>query len=517
MRFLFDNHSVDVVRRELSRGGEPVPLEPQVFDLLVYLLQNRNRVTSKDDLIANVWGGRVVSDSTLHSRINAARKAIGDNGRDQKLIRTMARKGIRFVGTVTEAGAPAPVTATITATSSTDDDRPKFAVLPFKNLSDDPAQEYFADGLSEDLIAALGSWCRFPVICRHSSFIYKGRSVDAIEAGRELGARYMLEGSVRKSGNHVRISVSLTDATRGVQLWADRYDREIDDVFAVQDEITARIAAAVEPELHRHEQRRAAANTKINPAAYDLVQQGSWHHNKFTAPDAQEAQRLFAAAIEADPNYARAYSSMASTKFWTAQMGWADDPNSAMQEALEFSHKAVALDDTDARGHFHLAQALLWLRRHDDAIAEARQAIALNPSLVQAHAVLGYALDCIGEFEEALEVVTDSLRLRPYDQTIVRCIPAISIAHYQLGDYDAAHEVAQRVVGMNRNYWMGHQMLAASLGQLGRRQEAAAALAEIRRREPEVSRSAYSSRFPFRDPIHVERIEDGLIKAGWRD
>jgi tetratricopeptide (TPR) repeat protein len=188
-----------------------------------------------------------------------------------------------------------------------------------------------------------------------------------------------------------------------------------------------------------------------------------------------------------------------------------------MQEALEFSHKAVALDDTDARGHFHLAQALLWLRRHDDAIAEARQAIALNPSLVQAHAVLGYALDCIGEFEEALEVVTDSLRLRPYDQTIVRCIPAISIAHYQLGDYDAAHEVAQRVVGMNRNYWMGHQMLAASLGQLGRRQEAAAALAEIRRREPEVSRSAYSSRFPFRDPIHVERIEDGLIKAGWRD
>jgi TolB-like protein len=513
VRFLFANHEVDVVCRELRRGADPVPLEPQVFDLLVYLLTNRDRVSSKDDLIANVWGGRAVSDSTLHSRINAARKAIGDNGQDQKLIRTIARKGVRFVGEVIEAGAPAPATAASPATG----DLPTFAVLPFKNLSDDPEQEYFADGLSEDLIAALGSWCGFPVICRHSSFIYKGRSVDATEAGRELGARYMLEGSVRKSGNHVRISVSLADATRGVQLWAERYDREIDDVFAVQDEITARIAAAVEPELHRHEQRRAAANTRVNAAAYDLVQRGNWHHNKFTAADAQEAQRLFAAAIETDRDFARAYSSMASTKFWVSQMGWTDDPQTALQAALEFSRKAVALDDTDARGHFHLAQALLWLHLHDDAIAEARQAIALNPSLVQAHAVLGYALDCIGEFEEALAVVTDSLRLRPNDPTIVRCIPAISIAHYQLGAYDAAQEVAQRVVGMSRNYWMGHQMLAASLGQLGLSEEAAAALAEIRRREPNVSRAAYSRRFPFRDPVHVARIEDGLIKAGWRD
>jgi adenylate cyclase len=453
-------------------GAEPVFLEPQVLDILVYLLKNRDRVTSKDDLIADVWGGRVVSDSTLDSRINAVRKAIGDSGREQKFIRTFVRKGIRFIDDVTEATAD-PTGTTITPTK---DDRPTFAVLPFKNLSDDQAQEYFADGLSEDLIAALGSWCRFPVICRHSSFIYKGRSIDTIKAGRELGARYMLEGSVRKSDSHVRISASLTDATMGLQLWADRYDREIDDVFAVQDEITARIAAAVEPQFHSHEQRRAAVNIKTNPDAYDLVQRGNWHHNKFTAADAETAQRLFSAAIEADSNFARAYSSMASTKFWAAQMRWAEDPPAALQAALEFARKAVALDEQDARGHFHVAQASLWLRQHDDAIAEARRAVALNPSLVQAQAVLGYALDCIGEFEEAPKTVTYSLRLRPYDQTIVRCIPAISIAHYQLGDYDAAQEVAQRVVGMNKNYWMGHQMLAASLGQLGRKQPEPAAL-----------------------------------------
>ena len=512
MLYLFEQFALDDERREL-RGAGIVSIEPQVFDLLLYLIKNRNRVISKDDLIASVWNGRVVSDSTLDSRINAVRKVLGDSGRDQKFVRTFARKGIRFVGEVSESETPTSGSSRAVANG----DRPFFAVLPFQNLSDDPAQEYFADGLSEDLIAALGSWCRFPIIARHSSFIYKGRSVDAIEAGRELGARYILEGSVRKSNTHVRITARLTDATTALHLWGERYDREIDDVFAVQDEITAKIAAAVEPELHKHEQRRAVVTTKTNPAAYDLVQRGNWHHNIFTAADAEEAQRLYSAAIEANSNYARAYSGMASTKFWAAQMKWADDPQSTLQAALGFARKAIALDEKDARGHFHMAQVLLWLRRHDEAIGEARRAIELNPSLVQAHAVLGYALDCVGEFEEALATVTHSLRLRPYDQTIVRCIPAISIAHYQLGAYDAAHEVAQRVVGMNKNFWMGHQMLAASLGQLGRKQEAAAVLVEIRQRESEVSRAAYSGRFPFRDQIYVQRVEDGLIKAGWKD
>lgn len=514
MQFFFENHELDVARRELKRDMESVPLEPQVFDLLVYLLQNRDRVASKDDLIANVWGGRIVSDSALDSRINAVRKAIGDSGAQQKFIRTFARKGIRFIGAVTEF-ADGRLDGTISL--AVNDERPTFAVLPFQNLSDDPTQEYFADGLSEDLIAALGSWCRFPVISRHSSFIYKGRAVDVIEAGRELGVRYVLEGSVRKSGNRLRITAQLTDATTGHQLWADRYDREIGEVFAVQDEITTKIAAAVEPELHDREQRRAAVSTKTNLAAYDLVQRGNWYHNKFTATDADEAQRLFSAAIDADPDYAPAYASMAYSKYWAAQMRWLEDDQATLQTALEFARKAVALDDKYARGHLYLGQVSLWLRRHDDAIAETRKAIALNPSLVQAYSVLGYALNCVGEFEEALKTVTYSLRLRPYDETLARCIPALSIAHYQLGAYDEAEEIARRAIGINTIYWMGHQMLAASLGQLGRTQEAAEKVAEIRLREPKVSRTAYSGRFPFRDPIHVEQIEDGLIKAGWRD
>jgi adenylate cyclase len=391
--------------------------------------------------------------------------------------------------------------------------RPTFAVLPFANTSGDLEQEYFADGISEDLMSAISIWSRFPVISRNSSFAYKGRSVDVKQVGRELGARYVLEGSVRKAGNRVRITAQFTDAETGHQLWVDRYDREIGDIFAIQDEITASIVAAVEPELLEVEERRASRTANL--AAYDLVQRGNWYHNKFTPADAVEAQRLYAAAIETDRDYASAYASMAYSKYWSAQMRWAQDYEGTLKVAQEFARKAIELDPKDARAHMYLGQVSLWLRQHDDAVRETRRAVEINPSLAQAYSVLGYALNCIGEFEEALTTVTHSLRLRPNDRTLARCIPALSVAHYQLGAYGPAEEIARRAVSMNSIYWMGHQMLAASLGQLGRTELAAGEVAEIRRRDPEMTRKAYSSRLPFRDPIHTERIEEGLVKAGW--
>jgi len=514
MQYFFENHEVDTDRRELKRGGEPIALAPQVFDLLIYLLQSRDRIVSKDDLVTNVWAGRIVSDSAIDSRINAVRKAVGDSGEQQKFIRTFARKGIRFVGDVVERDAD---DAESLRGAAIIDGRPTFAVLPFQNLSDDPSQEYFADGLSEDLITSIGGWCRLPVISRHSSFIYKGRSINVMQVGRELGARYVLEGSVRRSGDRLRITAQFTDAATGHQVWAERYDCEIGDIFVVQDEITAKITAAVEPELHEREQRRAATSTKTRLAAYDLVQRGNWHHNKYTADDAKDAQRLFLAAIEADPDYGPAYASMAYTKYWMAQMRWSDDPKTTLESALEFAQKAVECDEKDARAHLYVGQVSLWLHQHNIAISEAQRAIELNPSLVQAYSVLGYALDCIGEFEEAIRAVTHSLRLRPHDKTLARCIPALSIAHYQLHAYDKAEEIAQRAVRINTIYWIGHQLLAASLGQLGRIREATLEISEIRQREPQISRSEYSSRLPFRDPTHARHIEDGLLKAGWLD
>jgi len=250
MQFHFGNHVLDVGRRELRRGSEPIAVEPQVFDLLLYLLQNRDRVASKDDLIASIWGGRIVSDSTLTSRIKSARNAVGDSGRDQKLIRTIARKGFRFVGAVSiqEDGAePAfgnrkpPYIHEQSRPALSPPDRPTIAVLPFVNMSGDPEQAYFSDGISEDIITALSKLRWFFVIARNSSFIFKGRAVHMKQVAEELGVGYVVEGSVRKDGDRVRITTQLSDAATGTQIWAERYDRDLVDVFAVQDEITEAI------------------------------------------------------------------------------------------------------------------------------------------------------------------------------------------------------------------------------------------------------------------------------------
>jgi adenylate cyclase len=294
---------------------------------------------------------------------------------------------------------PAPVGSVATGTQLPNlSDRPTFAVLPFDNMSGDPEQEYFADGISEDLITGIATWCRFPVIARNSSFVYKRRLIDIKQVGQELGARYVLEGSVRKAGNRVRITAQLIDTLAGHHVWAERYDRELGDLFAIQDDITTSIAAAIEPEIMEVEERRAT--TRRSLTGYDLVQRGNWHLSKFTPESIAEAQRLFTAAIEADPNYAPAYASMAYSTYISAQFG--ADFVATLQSAFEFARKAVALDEKDARAHMFFAHSSLWLRRHEEAIAAARQAIALNPSLAHAYSVLGYALDCVGVFEVAL-------------------------------------------------------------------------------------------------------------------
>ena len=257
MRFLFGDQLLDTARRELSRGGEQIALEPQVFDLLVYLLQNRERVVSKDDLLESVWGGRIVSEATLDSRIAAARRVVGDCGAAQTLIRTFARKGVRFVGEVREEGKPAAPAPEIAVEPGRPElalpDKPSIAVLPFANLSGDPEQEYFVDGMVEEIIIALSRIRWMFVIARNSSFTYKGRTVDVKQVGRELGVRYVLEGSVRKSANRVRITGQLIDAATGVHLSAERFDGDLEDICDLQDKITASVVGAIAPKLEQAE------------------------------------------------------------------------------------------------------------------------------------------------------------------------------------------------------------------------------------------------------------------------
>ena len=272
MRFRFENNVLDGDLRELTCSGAAVPLQPQVFDLLLYLVAQRTRVVSKDDLISQIWSDRIISDSALNSRINAARKALGDDGATQRLIKTIPRKGFRFVGEVREevaaATAPAQPVAVLPRALA---DRPAVAVLAFENMSGDPAQDYFGDGISEDILTALSKQRWFMVIARNSSFTYKGRAVHIRQIAEELGVRYIVEGSVRRADNRVRITAQLNDATTGSHLWAERYDRELIDVFAVQDEITNAIAAAIEPQIHAAESFRAHRKPPASLDAWDLL------------------------------------------------------------------------------------------------------------------------------------------------------------------------------------------------------------------------------------------------------
>jgi TolB-like protein len=320
VQFIFDNQTLDTEHRELLRAGAPIPVQPQVFDLLVYLVQNRDHVVSKEVLIALVWGGRTISDSTFTSRINAARTAVGDSGRDQRLIRTIPRKGLRFVGTVNEPSSSIRPAERLTEKSLERSplalplpDRPAIAVLPFNNMSGEPEQEYFSDGISEDIITALSKLRWFFVIARNSSFTYKGKTVHMKQVAEELGVRYVLEGSVRKSGERVRITAQLNDVSTGSHIWAERYDRDLADVFAVQDQITEAIVAAIEPQIYVAENFRARRKPPNSLDAWDLVMRALSHYWRVTRPDNMVAQALLEKAIAIDPNYGQALSVLATS------------------------------------------------------------------------------------------------------------------------------------------------------------------------------------------------------------
>jgi TolB-like protein len=315
MQFLFGGYALDVDRRELRRGSELIRTGPQVFDLLVYLVRNRHRVVTKDEVLEVVWRGRIVSESTLTSHMNAARKAIGDSGEEQKLIRTVARKGFRFIGPVIEepsdgglpkqTGSRDPGTAP-PAPALTLPEKPSVAVLPFQNLSGDPEQEYFADGVVEDIITALSRMRWLFVIARNSSFTYKGQAVDVKQVGRELGVRYLVEGGVRKAANRVRITAQLIDATTAVHIWADRFDGAIEDVFELQDRMAASVVGAIAPTLEQAEIERAKRKPTGNLDAYDVFLRGMACFYQRSSEATSEALSLFCRAITLDPNFSSA-------------------------------------------------------------------------------------------------------------------------------------------------------------------------------------------------------------------
>jgi TolB-like protein len=506
--FRFGDHVLDTERRELRRGTELVPLEPQVFDLLVYLVRNRGRVVNKDDLIDGVWGGRIVSDSALTTRLNAARKAVNDSGAAQRVIRTLARKGVRFVAEVTEDGILEPPAAPEPSFALTD--KPSIAVLPFANLSGDPEQEYFADGMAEEIITALSRIRWLFVIARNSSFTYKGQVIDVKRVGRDLGVRYVLEGAVRKAGDRVRITAQLIDATNGAHLWADRFDGSLEGVFELQDNVAASVAGVIEPALQAAEAARSAARPTTDLGTYDCYLRALAVFYPMTKEAVLEALGLLEQAIAIDRHYGPALALAASCHMQFVNYSWAEDPATALRKAVDLARRAlqVACDDPDVIASAAMVLAVFG-EDIDTMMALADHALALNPSSARGWYHGGFLRLMAGEPDRAIELAEVSLRLSPRAR-IGGIHTVIGASHFLSRRFEKARAKLLLAIEETPNFPVPYRYLTACYSHMGRLDEARDVMRRLRAITPNVipPRIMY-----LRNAEHRELYLSGLRRA----
>jgi adenylate cyclase len=393
-------------------------------------------------------------------------------------------------------------------------DKPSVAILPFVNMSGDPEQEYFVDGITEDIITALSRHRWLFVIARNSTFMYKGRAVDVKQVARELGVRYVVEGSVRRTGDRVRITGQLIEGESGAHLWAERYDRDCTDIFALQDEITDSIVGAIEPEILMGEGWRAARKSPASLDAFDCCMRAMWHFHKFTPDDHKPAETWLRRAIELDPHLAQAHMALARTLVSRIWRGWSRDIEHDLSEACAEAERAVSLDDRDPYTHYALFLVRMLMRRHERALAEAQRAIDLNPNFALGYYALGWIRIYIGHFAEALDPLLRSLRLNPNDPQAGAILGFVALAHYHQGSYEEAVHYAER--GLRERNVIVLRTLLASLGQLGRTDEAATVLAELERIKPADPERHWDATNPYIDAAHRTHVVEGLRKAGMR-
>jgi adenylate cyclase len=391
-------------------------------------------------------------------------------------------------------------------------EKPSIAVLPFNNLSSDPEQEYFADGMTEDIITSLSKLSQLLVIARNSSFTYKGRTVKVPEIAKELGVTYVIEGSVRKIGDRVRITAQLIDGGDGGHLWAERFDRDLTDIFAMQDEVTEKIVAAMDVKLTGDERNRLKTTGTNIPEAYDYVLRSREQTRLMSKDGNARAQALLNRAIELDPGYATAYANLAMTRLMNYLNRWSETADPSLEYAYELAQKAVALDGTDPTAHHMMGLICLWKRQHDQAIAELERSIALEPNRAYTFGVLGNALQYAGRPEEALEWINRGMRLDPgYSDSRLHFL---ALATFQLGRYEDATEILRRRIILKPDTDISRVLLAACYGHLGLTDEAKIQWAEVFRINPDYSLERHMKNLPYKDPANTDRIVEGLRKAG---
>ena len=516
MIYRFDTFELETDRFELRDAGVAVPLEPRVFALIAYLVANRERMVSREELIEKVWEGRVVSDAAISSRIKKARKALGDDGRSQRLIQTVHGQGFRFVGSLSaDADASEDIGADQPRPATSAESCPRIVVLPFLNLSGDPEQEYFSDGITQDLITNLSKHRWLTVMARNSSFAYKGTAAPLKQLVEELGVTYVVEGSVRRAGNRIRATAQLVDAISEQQIWSERYDRELEDVFAVQDEITAKIAARLEPEIGASDRQKISRQPARDLQAWDCFHLGISHFFRFSAQDNLEAQRLLQKSRTLDPAFGEAHAWWAYAVI-LGMVYWDTDPSPKLLDAaLEATQEALRIDDRNAVFYALKARVQLARCEYQSALIENSMAIDLNPTFAAAHCGLADSLAYEGRYDEAIERFKKAIELSPNDPQRWAFLTYGALAHIFKRDYRTAIEWSDRASEIpNCQFWTkAHKVVA--LAYLGERDRAKAQVEKLLRERPQFSVAfARKKLFYVKDKEQLKMYLDGLQLAG---
>lgn len=538
MIYRFGSFALDTELLELRSTQGPVTVEPQVFTVLAYLIENRSHVISKQELIDAVWQGRMVSDATLNSRINAVRRALGDTGESQSFIRTIPRRGVRFVGEVRgneprgsngehalESGAeaglqagradarlqPAAELLREVAAPTVPQDTPSVAVLPFLTDWADSKQASFADGICEDIITALSCISRLLVIARSSSFAYRGQAIDAKRAGRELGVAHVLEGSVRMSGPRVRISARLVRAATGVHVWADRYDRDISEAFDVQDEITQEIVTALEVKLTQGEQIRTWRRDAVSPEAYQFFARGRDAYMTFTRSGMARAREDFQRAITMNPGFAIAHAYLGFTHADDARFQWSADRQDALTKARDAGSKALMLNTTCGIAHSTLGYAAIVNRDFEEAVSETALAIGVHPNDADAYQTHAIVRIHAGDFAGGVRLQQTSLRLNPL--ALENSLVELGRAYFHMDRFDDAIAVLERACSA-KPYWLSvRTLLAGCYSESGRWELARGACAQILRLKPDFSVTRWAASQLYRRADDLARLVSSLRKA----
>jgi TolB-like protein len=521
MIYRFDDIEIDSDRFELRRAGVPCKVEPQVFSLLELLVSNHDRLITKDELNLRIWGGRVVSEAVVNSRIRSARLAIGDNGKTQRLIQTVHNRGFRFIvtpeieDTVARATATADPQLRDPADGGADGEAvsetgPSIAVLPFQRLTSDPRYDMFADAVAHEVIGELSRLHWLFVIARGSSFRFRGPDVDLRQAGEVLGARYFLTGSVAIEGGRSVVTAELCQAGDNRVLWAERFEGAVDALLELRLTIAAQIVTALEFRIPMVEARRAASLPTANLDAWSAYHRGLWHMYRFNAHDNALAGQLFSRAVTADPDFARAYAGLSFTHFQNAFVGYTKDPATDRHLSADFAEKGMALDPLDPFTNLTMGRALMLSDDLEGSHAWFDRSVELNPNY--AFAIYSRALaDAVGGAGGESEAgAVKAMRLSPIDPLRYAMLATRALSHIVRGDHAAACAWAEQGVAAP-NAHVHIRTIAALANELaGRHETAQRWAATVRRNDPGYSQQKFLAAFPFRDDTTRGEIQAAL-------